>query len=124
MKKVRLSVGFIALVGLALLNFTQSESCFVSKALASGGAVSCSGHASNVEKWESSWDSYNSDSTSGVGSGSSNSSSGDVIDHGNVADKRCPIWDVQVVFAYGKWAQACTSGGGYKCDPGTCPHGV
>lgn len=35
MKKIKFSVGVLAFMGLAAINFTQSESCFVSKALAS-----------------------------------------------------------------------------------------
>jgi len=45
MNKIKLSVGALAFVGLAMLNFTQSESCFVSKALASGGSVSSGSHS-------------------------------------------------------------------------------
>lgn len=37
MRKFKWMVGFLAFVGLAVLNFTQSESSFVSKAMASSG---------------------------------------------------------------------------------------
>lgn len=48
MKKVKISVGILAFVGLAVLNFTQSESCFVSKALASSSSGSGSYTSSNT----------------------------------------------------------------------------
>ena len=124
MRKVKLFVGFIALMGLAVLNFTQSESCFVSKALASGGAVGSSTHASDESMWESQWDSYNLSSTSSLGTSGSNSSTGNVVDHGNLADKHCPIWNVQIIIAGGGWAHVCTTGGEYKCFEGPCPHGA
>ena len=55
MKKLKISVGILAFVGLAVLNFTQSESCFVSKALASSSGSSsnssiCSSNSSSVDK--------------------------------------------------------------------------
>lgn len=54
MSKNRLTVGIIAFVGLAALNFTQSESCLVSKALASSGDSYSSSSGNPVESW---WDS-------------------------------------------------------------------
>lgn len=55
MNKLKLSVGILAFVGLAALNFTQSESCFVSKALASSsGSTSSGGFLASVSSW---WDS-------------------------------------------------------------------
>lgn len=57
MNKLKLSVGVLAFVGLAALNFTQSESCFVSKALASsssgvsGGSGSSGGIWSSITSW-------------------------------------------------------------------------
>ena len=65
MNKIKLSVGALAFVGLAMLNFTQSESCFVSKALASGGSVSSGSHSN-----------YGSSSTSSSSTSFSSSSSG------------------------------------------------
>lgn len=62
MKKIKFSVGVLAFMGLAAINFTQSESCFVSKALASssnnssvsGGSGNFDDLWSSVESW---WDS-------------------------------------------------------------------
>ena len=46
MKKIKFSVGVLAFMGLVAINFTQSESCFVSKALAS--TSNSSGIFSNI----------------------------------------------------------------------------
>ena len=124
MISTRFIVGFLAFVGLALLNFTQSESGFVIKALALGGDINSPGHASNGDVCESPWDSYNSNTTSGMRGDGSDSSGGAVIDHGNIPDKHCPIWNVQIIIAGGEWAHVCTTGGGYKCFEGSCPHGA
>lgn len=57
MKKLKISVAFLAFMGLAALNFTQSERCFVSKALASSSNSSSSDIVSTVISWISStWD--------------------------------------------------------------------
>ncbi len=40
MKKFKLSIGILAFVGLAVLNFTKSETTFVQKAMANGTSVS------------------------------------------------------------------------------------
>lgn len=40
MKKIKFSVGVLAFMGLAAINFTQSESCFISKAQASSSTSS------------------------------------------------------------------------------------
>ena len=40
MKKIKFSVGVLAFMGLAVLNFTQSESSFLSKAMASSSSTS------------------------------------------------------------------------------------
>lgn len=122
MNKLKLSVGVLAFVGLAALNFTQSESCFVSKALASGGVISSSAHASVESMWESQWDSYSSNSGASSGLSNSDSTSGDGLDHGNVADKKCPIWNVKITV--GEQAKKeCTTGGLDQCEWGRCPHG-
>lgn len=42
MKKTKLSVGILAFMGLAAINFTQSENCFLSKAMASSSSSSSS----------------------------------------------------------------------------------
>mgnify|MGYP003290308535 CR=1 FL=1 len=42
MKKTKLSVGILAFIGLAAINFTQSENCFLSKAMASSSSSSSS----------------------------------------------------------------------------------
>lgn len=59
MNKLKLFVGVLAFVGLAALNFTQSETSFVSMALASSssassGSGSSGGFWSSVQSW---WDS-------------------------------------------------------------------
>lgn len=54
MKKLKISVGILAFMGLATLNFTQSESSFVSKALASSSNSSSSDIVSTVISWISS----------------------------------------------------------------------
>ena len=122
MKKLKLSVGVLAFMGLAVLNFTQSESCFVSKALASGGAVSSSAHASVESMWESQWNSYYSSSDIGSGLNNSDSTSGGGLDHGNVAHKRCPIWTVKITTG-DQAKKECTTGGLEQCEWGKCPHG-
>ena len=126
MNKLKLSVGVLAFVGLAALNFTQSESCFVSKALASGGVISSPAHASVESMWESQWNSYNSGwdhSLSGTGS---SSSSGQEINHGTSADTRCPIWEITLVITEKEEKRICKSnnGGIYKCVNKPCPHGA
>lgn len=40
MKKIKLSIGILAFVGLAVLNFTKSETTFVQKAMASSACCS------------------------------------------------------------------------------------
>ena len=40
MKKTKLSVGILAFIGLAAINFTQSENYFLSKAVASSSSTS------------------------------------------------------------------------------------
>lgn len=125
MNKLKLSVGVLAFVGLATLNFTQSESCFVSKALASGDAVSGSEHASVESIWESQWNSYNSGSDSSLSGNGSSSSGGEVINHGNKADKRCPIWEITIVTTEEGEETICkTNNGSYKCVDAPCPHGA
>lgn len=42
MKKIKLSVGLLAFMGLAMLNYTQSESCIINNALASSDGESFS----------------------------------------------------------------------------------
>ena len=54
MKKFKIVVGFFAFMGLAVLNFTQSESSFVSKSQASSSSGSSGGFWSSVESY---WDS-------------------------------------------------------------------
>ena len=54
MKKLKISVGILAFMGLATLNFTQSESSFVSKALASSSSGSSSDIVSTICSWISS----------------------------------------------------------------------
>ena len=121
---MRLSVGMLAFVGLATLNFTQSEGCFLSKALASSGAISSSAHASDESMWESQWNSYNSSSDISSGITGSDSSGGEVINHGNSVDKRCPIWEITIVYTEDGEKKICKTRGTYKCVEGTCPHGV
>ena len=118
MSKLRLSVGVLAFTGLILLIFTQSESYFVGKALASGS------YANNEGLWESPLDSYDLSIISGRGADSSNSSGGTVIDHGNVANPHCPIWEITVVITGGGVSSSCKTPGTYKCFDGTCPHGI
>lgn len=49
MNRFKTSVGIFAFVGLAVINFTQSESNFVSKALASSSSGSSGGIVSSIE---------------------------------------------------------------------------
>ena len=114
----------LAFVGLATLNFTQSEGCFLSKALASSGAISSSAHASDESMWESQWNSYNSSSDISSGITGSNSSGGEVINHGNVASPYCPIWEITLVITEDSENMSCKTPGNYKCFEGPCPHGV
>ena len=119
---MRFSVGMLAFVGLATLNFTQSEGCFLNKALASSGAISSSAHASDESMWESQWNSYNSSSDVSSGINNSDSTSGDGQDHGNVAYKQCPIWSVKITTG-DEAKKECTTGGLEQCEWGKCPHG-
>lgn len=94
MKKLKISVSVLAFVGLAVLNFTQSESCFVKKSLASSS------------------------------SGSSISSSTGVIDHGDDPSLECPVWRKTYHFGTGSTGLDCESEGKIKCRSGKCPHEV
>jgi hypothetical protein len=47
MKKIKNQIGVLAFMGLAAINFTQSESSFISKAFASS-TNSCSGNSSST----------------------------------------------------------------------------
>lgn len=55
MKKIKFSVGVLAFMGLAVLNFTQSESSFLSKAIASSSNSNSSSGlwSSFVSFWDS-----------------------------------------------------------------------
>ena len=68
MKKIKLSVGVLAFIGLAALNFTQSESCLVSKSHAANTCCNDTITSSDV--------STSTSSTSTSSTSSDNSSSG------------------------------------------------
>jgi hypothetical protein len=38
----------------------------------------------------------------------------------STADTKCPIWTI----SWSQGVKTCTSNGVYKCDEGTCPHGL
>ena len=48
MKKIKLTIGVFAFTGLAVLNFTQSESCLVNKAIASSSNETGSSSTSDL----------------------------------------------------------------------------
>ena len=107
MKKFRLALGTFAFVSLTVLNFTQSECCFVNGSLASSD--------------ESSSDETSSTSTT------STSSSVDHTQGSGLANKYCPIWNVSYTINGSltpSTSVTCSTGGKYKCEAGTCPHGV
>ncbi len=64
MNKLKLSVGVLAFVGLAVLNFTQSERGFISQAFASSSYSGNTGGGSTGGFWSSLW----STATSWIGS--------------------------------------------------------
>lgn len=100
MKKVKVFVGILAFMGLAVLNYTQSERSFISKALASSDGDSSNSSAPVF------------DHTEGRG----------------YTDPRCPIWAVTYSFETDPKGEVsaqiyCTSGGVHKCLNYRCPHG-
>ena len=109
MKKIKLSIGILAFVGLAVLNFTKSETTFVQKAMASSACYSF----------------CNSSCTCGCMS--SNPSTAPNIDHtGGLANKFCPIWNVSFTTNVGTSSSisvTCSTRGEWQCEKGTCPHG-
>ena len=81
MKKIKLSVGVLAFIGLAALNFTQSESCLVSRSLAANtccnDTITSSDDSSSSSTSTSSSTSSDASSSSGTSSdASSDASSG------------------------------------------------
>ena len=42
---------------------------------------------------------------------------------GGTADSRCPIWNIEYVMSGTGTIMGCSTGGSYKCNSGTCPHG-
>ena len=98
MKKTKLLVGILAFIGLAAINFTQSESSFLSKAIAS------------------------SSSTSGSSSSGSTSSSSSNVNHGTNPSLTCPVWTKTYHLGTGNTGVDCQSGGTIKCISGKCPH--
>ena len=115
MKKLRITVGFLAFIGLATLNFTQSESNFVSKALASSSSDDDGDSDSHLD-----W-SY-SDLTYTESYSSSMSSSAGKIDHGDNPSVKCPVWKKTYHLGTGNTGVDCESTGNIKCIPGKCPH--
>lgn len=111
MNKLKLSVGVLAFIGLAALNFTQSESCFVNMALAEGGPVS----SGSKPKPKSSI------SSSLISSSSSFSSDGGGVTHSPVSGS-CPVWRISVQIGSNGSGRLCTIGGIYRCVNGPCPH--
>ena len=78
MKKIKLSVGVLAFMGLAALNFTQSESCLVSKSLAANTCCNDTITTSDDSSSTSSSSTSSTSSTDTSSSSSGNSSSSDV----------------------------------------------
>lgn len=42
---------------------------------------------------------------------------------GGVANVRCPIWQIKYSVGFTGPNIECMTGGTYKCEKGTCPHG-
>lgn len=42
---------------------------------------------------------------------------------GGVANVRCPIWDITYSATWTGPEITCITGGSWKCEEGTCPHG-
>ncbi|MBQ8603146.1 MAG: hypothetical protein IJ413_11525 [Bacteroides sp.] len=42
---------------------------------------------------------------------------------GGVANVRCPIWDIRYSASWNGPSVDCYTGGDWKCEAGTCPHG-
>lgn len=40
-----------------------------------------------------------------------------------IAYTTCPIWNIRISFAWNTFGSECITGGSYKCNEGTCPHG-
>jgi hypothetical protein len=59
MKKTKLSVGILAFIGLAAINFTQSENYFLSKAVASSSSSSISGTSTSSTSFKNEEFGYN-----------------------------------------------------------------
>lgn len=96
MNKFKLSVGIFAFVGLAAINFTQSESNFVSKALASSSSGSSSNTSSNT-----------------------NSSSSDdpyFVSWNKLGEESCPISKVNVTAGFVWGGVVIPIGGSYTVD--------
>lgn len=114
--KIRVALGMFAFASLAVLNFTQSESRFVNGTLASSD--------------ESSSDETSSSSSTSSSTSTEGSTSSTFVDHtkgSGMANKRCPIWNVSYTIngsLIPSTSVTCTTGGKYKCEEGTCPHGV
>ncbi len=99
MKKIKLSVGVLAFMGLAALNFTQSESCLVSKSLAantccndtittSDDSSSSSTDTTTNTSTSTSTNTSTDTSTNDLSSGNSSSSSGEKNEWG-CEQKKC-----------------------------------
>lgn len=113
--KMRVALGVLAFASLAVLNFTQSERSFVNGTLASSDESSSDETSSSTTSTEAS---------TGV------STSSTFVDHtkgSGMANKRCPIWNVSYTLNGSlrpSVSVTCTTGGKYRCEEGTCPHGV
>lgn len=106
----RLLIGILAFAGLTVLNFTQSETCFVNKALASSSSVSSDGDESSSGSTSSTTSSTTSNSTS---SSSSSSSSKPYCHSGGPGSRSCSIQAGTSLGSFG------VSGGcGVECDSG------
>lgn len=42
---------------------------------------------------------------------------------GGTANKHCPIWNIKTTTSWKGPTVECSTGGQWKCEGGTCPHG-